>query len=201
MNDVSLKGYIKDIRPSHTIGLVEYDKAFLIVDKNGTEDIVPLCFKHSSNKYKDGDLVELEGNLRSHSSKEAEGKNKVDIYVFTYFDIPNNVIEDREINNLVNIDGRICKLNELRVHNNGTVSINFLLANNIFTKSSNKKLNSYIPVVCWGETAKLVNSLSVSTQISITGAFHSRTYKKYFEDGSMEIKAAYEVIADSIKVL
>jgi hypothetical protein len=200
MNDVSLKGYLKDIRPSHNIGDVEYDKAFLLVSNKGKEDIVPLCFKHTSNHYKDGDLVELNGNLRSHSSKGLDGKNKVDIYIFTYFDIPNNVVNDEEVSNLVNIDGRICKLNEIRTHDNNSISINFLLANNIFTKSSNKKLNSYIPIVCWGDTAKMVSSLSVGDKISIVGEFHSRTYKKYFEDGSMEIRAAYEVVANSVTV-
>lgn len=200
MNDISLKGYLKDIKYSHTIGSVEYDKAFLIVSRNASEDIIPLCFKHTSNRYKEGDLIELKGNLRSHSSKNVDGKNKVDIYVFTYFDIPDNVVGDEEISNLVSIDGRICKLNELRVHDNGSISINFLLANNIFTSASNRKLNSYIPIVCWGETAKLVGSLAVGDQIKVTGTFHSRTYKKYIND-NLEIKVAYEVVADSIDVL
>ena len=201
MNEISLRGYIKDIKPSHTIGNMEYDKAFLVVDSNGIEDVVPLCFKHSSNKNKEGDLVELKGNLRSYSMKGADGKNKVDIYVFTYFDIPeNNIINDEEINNIINIDGRICKLNDIRQHDNGSVSINFLLANNIFTKNSNKKLNSYIPIVCWGETARLISSLSVGTQIKVSGAFHSRTYKKYIND-NLEIRVAYEVVANSVSII
>ena len=97
MNTIILKGILKNIRPSHKIGDVEYDKADIIVSrKDGKEDILSLKFKKFSNPYKDNDIIELVGNVRSYSSIE-EGKSKVDIHVFTYFDLPTKIQEIDEI--------------------------------------------------------------------------------------------------------
>lgn len=140
MNKITLKGIIKNIQYSHNIQDIEYYKANLIVPReNGKEDIVDLKFKRFSCPYKENDEVSLVGNVRTFSEKDG-GKNKVNLYVFTYFDLPNE-----EENNLVELDGRICKKSAIRKTKDGKDVLNFILANNISNNGSS--LNAYIPLV------------------------------------------------------
>lgn len=201
MNEVILKGIIRDITSSHVINGVEYDKANIITTRNdGKEDILSLKFKKFSNMHKDGDLVELVGNLRSYSKKLDNNKSKVDLYVFTYFDSPSTDTENySDIINQVTIDGRICKIDELRTTTNGKNNIHFILANNII--SSDQKLNNYIPSVAWGKLAISLSNLKVSDKVLVKGQLHSRTYKKCLPDDELEIRTAHELVVDSLEVL
>ena len=134
MNKIILKGIIRNIQYSHNIGDIEYNKADLIVSRDGREDILSLRFKKFSNHYTEGQEIELVGNIRSYSQKLDDGKNKITLYVFTYFDIPEVNENDEEIINEFNIDGRICKMEELRTTVGGKHNIHFILANNILSK-------------------------------------------------------------------
>lgn len=195
MNKIFLRGSIRNIRPSHKINDVDFDQADIITKrKDGREDILTVKFKRFSNFYRENDLVELVGNIRSFS-KQVNGKNKVDIYTFTYFDKQEDFIEP---NNLVEIDGRICKMEDLRVLSNGKHNIHFILANNLLLKE--QKLNSYIPCIAWGRTAKAISNLSVNDVISIKGELHSREYKKVLDDGSVEFRVAHELYVEEFTV-
>lgn len=194
MNSVKLKGILRDIEHSHSIGDIEYDKADLIVQReNGIDDIISLRFKKFSNTYKDGDTVSLVGNVRSYSKQLNDGKNKVDIYVFTYFDSP----EDDDITNSVVVDGRICKIEDVRILPNGKKNIHFIVANNLVT-SDGKKLNSYLPCIAWGKTAQEISNMRVNDFIQISGKLQSREYKKYIAEDDFEIRIAHELYVDSI---
>ena len=135
MNNIVLRGYLRDIEYSHNIGDIEYEKANLICPNSGgkDDDIISLRYKKYTNKYKDGDFIEINGNLRSYSTK-VDNKNNVQIYVFTYFDTPDVIT----VNN-VELDGRICKINGLKKTKSGKEYLHFILANNIFV-SNNKKI-------------------------------------------------------------
>ena len=86
MNKINVKGILKNIQPSHTINDIEYDKADLVVTrKDGKEDILNIRFKKFSNPYKDNQEVSIIGNVRSYSQHLDNGKNKVELYIFTYF--------------------------------------------------------------------------------------------------------------------
>jgi hypothetical protein len=194
MNNVKLKGILRDIEHSHSIGDIEYDKADLIVQReNGIDDIISLRFKKFSNTYKDGDTVSLVGNVRSYSKQLNDGKNKVDIYVFTYFDSP----EEDDITNSVIVDGRICKIEDVRILPNGKKNIHFIVANNLVT-SGGKKLNSYLPCIAWGKTAQEISNMCVNDFIQISGKLQSREYKKYIAEDDFEIRIAHEVYVDSV---
>ena len=120
MNKIVLKGMIRNIEYSHSIGTVDYSKAELVVPKfNGEEDILPLRFKKFSNKYEDGQTITLSGNIRSYSEKLDNGQNHVHLYVFTYFDIPGVPEDGKELINSLDIDGRICKIDPLRTNKDG----------------------------------------------------------------------------------
>lgn len=199
MNIITLKGIIKNIERSHTIQGITYDKAKLIVKRdNGSEDIINLKFKKFSNHYVENEEVSLTGNLRSYSYKVSESKNKVVIYVFTYFDQP----EDDTINS-VEIDGRICKIDNLRTTKQGKNNIHLILANNIICEDndSSKRLNSYIPCIAWGKLARELSKLDVSTKISVKGKLHSREHRKVHENGEVELCVAHELLVSSFKVI
>jgi primosomal replication protein N len=196
MNRVYLKGIIKNIEYSHTIDGVVFNKASLIVKRHdGREDILILKFKQFSVNFKDNTEIELTGNLRSYS-QQVDGKHKVEIYVFSYFD--DISVETDDIRNIVDIDGRICRKDTLRTTKGGKHYIHFILANNIET-DTNQKLNSYIPCVAWGKLAKYVDrDLKVGNFITIAGKLQSREYKKN-SDNDVEIRVAHELMVDTIK--
>lgn len=99
--------------------------------------------------------------------------------MFTYFDIPELDEEDHEIINQFVVDGRICKIDDsVRTLKNGKQNIHFILANNMLVDNDAQKLNSYLPCIAWGNTAKLVSKLKVNDQIEIHGELHSREYTK-----------------------
>ena len=80
MNEIVLRGYLRDIGFSHFQGNVEYEKANLICPRTGgkDEDVISLRYKKYANKYKEGDFIELTGNIRSYSS-HTKDKNSVQL--------------------------------------------------------------------------------------------------------------------------
>lgn len=201
MNSISLKGIIRNIRESHKINDIEYNKADLVVTrKDGKQDVLNLRFKKFSNKYQDNQEVCLKGNVRSYSKQLSDGKNKVELYIFTYFDQPELDENDQEIINEFHIDGRICKIDELRTTKDGKHNIHFILANNLIIQESNQKLNSYLPCIAWGKLAKQLAEMNVNDQIEISGELHSREYKKIinYDTGEFEFRVAHECVVNSV---
>ena len=196
MNKITLKGTLRNIRPSHKINDIEYNKADMIVGRgDGKEDVLDIRFKKFSNVYTEDQEIELEGNVRSYS-RVVDGKNKVDIYVFTYFDIPE---EEAEKNNCFEIDGRICKLDGMRTTKNGKHNIHFNLANNLIIENTNQKLNSYLPCIAWGSLAKKIATFKVNDRIKIKGELHSREYRKQISEEEYEIKVAHELLVTEVE--
>lgn len=189
MNEIKLRGTLKNIRPSHKIGDVEYNKAELLVPRStGQEDLIDIKFKKFSNTNAENDVVSLVGNVRTFT-EQVENKNRVQHYVFTYFDVPS---EEDEFLNVVELDGRICKLGELTTLNNQKQLVRFILANNI-TKG-NSTLTSYIHCVAFGVTARKLSDCKVNDKLVITGKMHSREYKKFIDnEGNFEIRIAHEI--------
>ena len=197
MNFIYLKGIIKNIKYSHSIGDIVFNKAEIISRrKDGREDLITIKYKQFSADCKENDEVELVGNIRSFS-RSSDGKNKVDIYVFSYFDDIDQNNEQYDCNNVAKLSGRICKKDTIRTTHNGKHYIHFILANNLITENE-KRLNSYIPCVAWGTLAKLIDSeYEVGSQISVDGQLQSREYKKRTDDG-IELRLAHEFAVLSI---
>lgn len=200
MNEIKLNGYLKNIQPSHTIGNVYYDRADLVVPRpNGKEDIVRLVFKRYSNTYNEDDFISLTGNVRSYSAKDDNDRNKVSIYVFTYFDVPEERIDDDKHIDYV-IDGRICKIDPIRTTSNDRMNIHFILANNLIVSDGDRKLNAYLPCIAWGSLAKRISNLKVSDKITIRGRIHSREYVHNDDNGETEIKVAHELLVTDFEI-
>lgn len=196
MNNVILKGIIRDIQPSHKIKDIEYNKANIITKRdNGKEDILDLRFKKFSCNNQDGDFVELMANARSYSTT-TDGKNKVELYFFTYFDKPE---EEIETNNYFEIDGRICKLNPLYTNDQGKHSIHFILANNVIVGDNKQKINSYLPCIAFGKVAREISKLSVGDKVVCKGECHSRYYRKEISKDDYETLVAHELFVKEIE--
>lgn len=200
MNNIRLKGVLRDIQDSHSINDIEFSRAHLIVNReDGKEDVLNIRFKKFSNPYVEDQEVSFSGNLRSYSARLDSGKNKVELYVFTYFDQPDLDETDHEHINFLELDGRICKIDKLRVTKTKKKNIHFILANNLIVSDGAKKLNSYLPCIAWGDLAEELSKLSVNSKIMLKGKLHSREYKKVLPDGSFEFRVAHEVEIDSFQ--
>ena len=198
MNDVFLRGTIKNIQYSHTTKNVAYDRAHLIVrNSNNDYSIIDLLFKEYLNYNKDGDQVCLIGNVRTRSEwSEEEQKNKTKVYVYTFF---NNLPEDQLVNqpfksmdNILQFDGEIKKIGSLRKFKNNKVNIQVLVKNSI--GSGDKEIVNYIPCLAWGQTAKAVSKFQEGEKVVITGELRSHEYQKRLDSGQMEIRVAHEAI-------
>jgi len=200
MNDILLKGVLRDIRPSHTTKDIDYDQAHLIVkNSNGEESVIDIVFKHFTNKYKEGDLVSLVGNIRTHSRKLEDGKNRIHVYVFTYFDIPPEQEEDTpSLENYYQLSGRICKLGELRKFKNGKCNIQVTIANSL--TNVNSSINSYVPCIAWGRIAKKLSHCKVSDEILAIGELRSREYVKNLGNDQSEIRVAHEALINDVYI-
>ena len=129
-----------------------------------------------------------------------DGSNKVDIFVFTYFDLPEEI---NETTNAV-IDGRICKVSDLITLPSGKEKAQFILANNIILNKgeSSKKLNSYIPCIVFGKQAKEILEHGVNTFVKLEGNLRSRHFKKHVHNNNsedtVEIRLAHEFVVSKI---
>lgn len=56
-------------------------------------------------------------------------------------------------------------------------------------------------MVAFGDTAKEIAKLQVSDKIQVTGKLNSREYIKKLDDGTTEIRMAYEGIVSSFVTL
>ena len=187
MNQIILKGFIRNICYSHSINDIEFYKAELVSKQdNGKENIINLKFKRFSNPYQENEEISLIGNIRTYSQKLDVG-SRVEVYTFTYFDLPENI----EAINEAYIDGRICKKGDLRKTKSGKDVIDFIIANNL--KTENQSLNCYIPCVAWGKLAKEIAKKNIGDYLQVKGQLQSREYKKKISENDFEIKVAHEV--------
>ena len=185
MNIIKLQGIIKDIEYSHITNDIIFYKAHLLVSKeNGKEDLLNIKFKRFSNPYKENDKINIIGNIRTFSEKREDGTNKVEVYVFTYFDEPDSIET-----NQVELSGKVVRTNGLRKTRNGKDVLDFILMNTIENENG-RPINCYIPCVAWGKNAK---NIKINSDININGQLVSREYKKLLNDKDFEIKVAHEV--------
>jgi primosomal replication protein N len=196
MNFIYLRGIVKNIRYSHTIGDTVFNKADLIVKRpDGREDLIILKFKEFSLSTREDIEIELVGNIRSFS-QQVDGRNKVEIYVFSYFD---TIDTQYETSNIATIVGKICKKDTLRKTLGGKHYIHFIVANNIVTEDG-QKLNSYIPCVAWGKMAKEIESdYLVGDDVHMEGQLQSREYKKKISEEEIELRIAHEMTITTIQ--
>ena len=204
-NQLVLVGKVtSEKRFSHEI----YGEKFYIFDLSvprlsGNADIIPITISERLliQDLSIGKNIMIEGQFRSYNSFENE-RNKLILTVFAKeIKFAENQEEEFEptkdnSSNEVVLDGYICKKPIYRKTPFGREIADILLAvNRAYNKSD------YIPCIAWGRNARFSESIPVGTEVRIIGRVQSRQYEKKYEDGTSEIKIAYEVSVASLEVI
>lgn len=97
--------------------------------------------------------------------------------------------QDQNVNhNEIQLDGFICKPPIYRLTPRGREIADVLIAvNRPYGKAD------YIPCVCWGVNAKLMEIFHIGERLKIKGRIQSRSYMKKLKDGLYENRTAYEI--------
>ena len=210
-NYITLVGKVTvEKRLSHEI----YGERFYVFDLkiprlSGNADIIPVTISEriiTDETLLEGNKILVKGQFRSYNSYVNE-KNKLILTVFAKDisvidekeeekDAENEIVRKDIITNEVILIGYICKKPIYRQTPFGREISDILLAvNRAYNKSD------YIPCIAWGRNARFCQTIEVGTQVKVVGRVQSRTYEKKFEDGTSEIRVAYEVSVGSLEII
>lgn len=205
-NQLVLVGKVtSDKKFSHEI----YGEKFYIFDLSvprlsGNADIIPITISERlllEDELVPGKNIIIEGQFRSYNSYE-NNRNRLVLTVFAKeIKFAENQEEEfkpskENASNEVVLDGFICKKPIYRKTPFGREISDILLAvNRAYNKSD------YIPCIAWGRNARFCENVPVGTEVRVIGRVQSRQYEKKYEDGTSEVKIAYEVSVSSLEVI
>ena len=193
---------------SHEIyGEKFYRFSLSIARLSGNADIIPITISErliTDETLTEGKKLLIKGQFRSYNSYENE-RNKLILTVFAK-DVEelkeaeeqeeNDIVKKDETTNEVVLIGFVCKKPIYRQTPFGREIADLLLAvNRAYNKSD------YIPTIAWGRNARFCQNLEVGAQVKIIGRVQSRQYEKKYEDGTSEMKVAYEVSICSLELI
>ena len=131
------------------------------------------------------DFVEITWQVRTYN-ESVNGRNKLNVVIFA-----REILINRDViyyENYIFLEGFLCKPPVKRTSPLGRDICDLMIAvNRMYNKSD------YIPCIAWGRNAGYADNLKVGTGIYIEGRIQSREYKKKLEDGTAEIRKAFEV--------
>lgn len=131
----------------------------------------------------DSDKAEFEGELRMREIINEQGKRCVDVFIFA---TKVNKYSGEDVNK-ISIDGVIVINKGIRTTPKGKTIVDLVIVNNKIDR------HYYIPCICWARKAIIANDMPVGTNVTVFGRFQSREYIKTHEDGTKEVKTAYEL--------
>ena len=172
---------------------------------SGNADIIPITVSErliTDEMLQEGKKILVKGQFRSYNSYENE-RNKLILTVFAkdVIEVEENeedsdIVKKESITNEVVLIGFICKKPIYRQTPFGREIADILLAvNRAYNKSD------YIPCIAWGRNARFSQNLEVGTKVKVVGRVQSREYEKKYEDGTSEVKVAYEVSIGSLEII
>ena len=172
---------------------------------SGNADIIPITVSErliTDEMLQEGKKILGKGQFRSYNSYENE-RNKLILTVFAkdVIEVEENeedsdIVKKESITNEVVLIGFICKKPIYRQTPFGREIADILLAvNRAYNKSD------YIPCIAWGRNARFSQNLEVGTKVKVVGRVQSREYEKKYEDGTSEVKVAYEVSIGSLEIV
>ena len=172
---------------------------------SGNADIIPITVSErliTDEMLQEGKKILVKGQFRSYNSYENE-RNKLILTVFEkdVIEVEENeedsdIVKKESITNEVVLIGFICKKPIYRQTPFGREIADILLAvNRAYNKSD------YIPCIAWGRNARFSQNLEVGTKVKVVGRVQSREYEKKYEDGTSEVKVAYEVSIGSLEIV
>ncbi|MCM1368553.1 MAG: single-stranded DNA-binding protein [Roseburia sp.] len=147
-------------------------------------DVIPVTVSQNlAETLKQNDLIGLSGQFRSFNRPEGE-RSRLILSVFAR----EILAPQPDVNpNVAELIGYICKPPVYRTTPFNREICDVLLAvNRAYSKSD------YIPCIGWGKNARLIKNAPVGQKLEVSGRIQSRQYNKRLEDGSTEIRTAYE---------
>lgn len=187
INDVRFKGSYKEYK---RIGDNTYEFILYVKRKSETYDAIP-CKMQSDNEsmeYFKFMQIEITGKICS-TSKFVKNRNRLEVFIKVQKIEFYNGKEFYKKNNIVTIEGIICKDIIFRKSKKGTRISDFLLEINI-----SEGMIYHIPCIAWEKDAKdIFNNFSINDYIKIKGRLQSREYPKRYADGTVEIRTVNEV--------
>ena len=180
---------LSELKFSHkTYGEIFYTFVLGIERRSGYIDEINIMVSERlifDNPPRINDFVEIKGQVRTYNEL-LEGRNKLNVVVFAKEIYLSENFGYNE--NYVYLEGFLCKEPIKRTSPLGRDICDLMLAvNRMYNKSD------YIPCIAWGRNAGYAESLGVGTKLSIEGRIQSREYRKKLEDGSSEVRKAFEV--------
>ncbi|MBR4411718.1 MAG: single-stranded DNA-binding protein [Firmicutes bacterium] len=178
-----------ELRFSHkTYGEVFYTFVLGVERKSGYVDEINVMVSERliyDNPPLPEQFLEVRGQVRTYNEVQ-DGKNKLNVVVFA-----------REIylcedygyyENYIYLEGFLCKPPVKRTSPLGRDICDMMVAvNRMYNKSD------YIPCIAWGRNAGYAEQLQVGTRLLMEGRLQSREYKKKLDDGTSELRRAFEV--------
>lgn len=185
MNKIVLNGTPSDIKLSHECYNEKFYQLYMTVERiSGTKDVLPCIVPELFTKQiKEGEPIKVIGEVRTANS-HTETADRVLVRVFV---TEIGEYEGKD-NNGVEIEGYLCKEPVYRTTPLGREITDLIIASN----REHTRKSDYIPSICWGRTAKIMNLLDVGTKVAGKGRLQSRTYSKNVGDIT-EVRAAYEL--------
>jgi len=151
------------------------------------QDMIPLTLTDdqiAQFNIKDGSEITVKGQYRSYN-KLIGGRSKLMLTV-----VAKEILDKSPIDNpnVVELSGYICKAPMYRTTPfNREIADVLLAVNRVFAKSD------YIPTIAWGKNARFVKDMTVGERLNISGRIQYREYQKKLDDGTVEVRQAYEV--------
>lgn len=167
--------------------------------KSTEKDMLPIIVSDRLVEIKDlqvGKKISVRGQVRTFNKHISDDKRKLLIMVFArdVREVEEESESAPEFNNNVKLSGYICKPPVYRVTPKGREIADVLIAvNRMYGKAD------YIPCITWGRNARYAGNLDVGTRIDVEGRLQSREYTKKLDDGTEEIRTAYEISVSRIE--
>lgn len=167
--------------------------------KSTEKDMLPIIVSDRLVEIKDlqvGKKISVKGQVRTFNKHISDDKRKLLIMVFArdVREVEEESESAPEFNNNVKLSGYICKPPVYRVTPKGREIADVLIAvNRLYGKAD------YIPCITWGRNARYTGNLDVGTHVDVEGRLQSREYTKKLDDGTEEIRTAYEISVSRIE--
>ncbi len=192
VNEVYLTGkVITEAVNDHSVKDINFLKFFVSNTRlSGTEDKLPVII--SAKVLQDlnieiaiGKIVSISGEYRSYRDPNS---GKLNLFVFAKGIRVFNEQEAFQNSNYVRLEAYVCKASDVRITPKGRRIVDVMVAVN---RGLNK--SSYIPCIIWNLSDAAAREIKAGDKITLTGRMQSRNYQKVVDDGTIEVKTAYEV--------
>jgi primosomal replication protein N len=191
-NLVTITGVVTE----HTNDDFAQNFVLLVNRLSGMQDKIPVFVDGSSNIesnliIEEGQAVTVRGMFTSYN-KIIGDKSKLILKAYAQ-EITYPTAEENENPNNIELKCFVCKAPIYRTTPFNREIADILVAVN---RASNK--SDYIPCIAWGKNARFAKNLLIGEKVQINGRIQSREYQKRLDDGSVEIRTAFEVSINSI---